>query len=25
KRRGRKLKIDDLIEFNNETYKIILK
>ncbi|NFU16628.1 S4 domain-containing protein YaaA [Clostridium botulinum] len=23
KRRGRKLKIDDLIEFNNETYKII--
>ncbi|ENK1245080.1 S4 domain-containing protein YaaA [Clostridium sporogenes] len=23
KRRGRKLKIDDLIEFNNKTYKII--
>ncbi|KEJ04468.1 S4 domain-containing protein YaaA [Clostridium botulinum] len=23
KRRGRKLKIGDLIEFNNETYKII--
>ncbi|APH14192.1 S4 domain protein [Clostridium sporogenes] len=23
KRRGRKLRIDDLIEFNNETYKII--
>lgn len=22
KRRGRKLKIDDLIEFNNETYKL---
>ncbi|MDU1323008.1 MAG: S4 domain-containing protein YaaA [Clostridium botulinum] len=25
KRRGRKLKIDDLIEFNNETYKILYK
>ncbi|NFA61758.1 RNA-binding S4 domain-containing protein [Clostridium botulinum] len=23
KRRGRELKIDDLIEFNNKTYKII--